>query len=109
MWVWFRQRDINEDKVPWKDAVLRRAQDSADYNQSPAFCTSPETWELSCLAIPESSLKRVGEGLVLEVLQLRAAGTEEIWAGLGLILVILLDQDCERLCWEFVSSLVHLA
>lgn len=41
--VCFRQMDINEEKVPCKDAILRRARDSdIDYNQSSFFPVFPE-------------------------------------------------------------------
>lgn len=57
--------DINEGKVPGKDAIPRKAQDSADYNQSPAFCASPaRALSAELLSGLESSLNQVREGPV---------------------------------------------
>lgn len=71
--------DIDEEKVPWKDAILRRVQGSADYNQSPTFFLCLPNYRAECrgevggegraLAILESSPNLVEEGLVYPVFQ----------------------------------------
>lgn len=89
-WACVRQMDINEGKVPWKDAIPGRARDSADYNQSPVSALLQlKRWVLSLLAKRESSLNWVGEELVQAGFSENAAGSEETRTGLHLNWVIL--------------------
>lgn len=87
--ICFRQMDINEGKVPWQDAIPRKAQDSADYNHSAASPAGARvlSW---FLAWQPPWIGRGGAGRA--GCSKSAAGSRETWAVLGLILVTLLDR-----------------
>lgn len=100
--VCFRQMDINEEKVPWKDAILRRAQDSTDCNQIPAFCALP-AWVSSAELLSCSGIIPKLDGAWVDLVVFTVSA-----AGFGSHFCDLTGQDCKRSCWEFVSSLVVL-